>query len=61
MALYQEICSHLSVMNNSVFFGRQQLDILWKLHEYDNQVILVIVAVVYVNNNNNDNNSRAYF
>ena len=48
-------------MNNSVFFGRQQLDILWKLHEYDNQVILVIVAVVYVNNNNNDNNSRAYF
>ena len=56
MALYQEICSHLSgimfrlphqiVMNNSVFFGRQQLDILWKLHEYDNHVILVIVAVV---------------
>jgi len=45
MALYQEIGSHLSgimfriKLNNSVFFGG-------KLHEYDNQVILVIVAVV---------------
>ena len=29
-----------------MFFGWQQLEILWKLHEYDNQVILVIVAVV---------------